>query len=237
MHWLNRSYSEAPSDGPDAKRVKFSDIYEGLTEKFPSGISIVSCSAAIQEAFPNSQRKHLGKDRQQYVVGIEPVQELQEAQPDEQTIDPAESLRAENERLRLQVQQLQAQVKNLTEQNHLSSSNHVLTQQFDALLQQGRQVIHGPDTPQHFPEFSLRSVIDEIETNAPGVWKLFFELGDVERNTAGDASAEKKKAIMSLCTLLNARSQFANGIQLLLSFMLIARATSKQVKITNTIIK
>ena len=201
LRWLKRSYSEVPSDGPDAKRVKFSDIYEGLTEKCPSGISIVSCLAAIQEAFPNSERKRLGEDRQKYVVGIEPVQELQEAQPDEQTIDPAESLRAENERLRLQVQQLQEQVKKLTEQNHLSSSNHVLTQQFDALLQQGRQVLHGPDTPQHFPEFSLRSVIDEIETNAPGVWKLFLELGDVERNAAGDASAEKK-AIMSLCTLL-----------------------------------
>ena len=79
----------------------------------------------MQEACPNSQRKRFGKDRQKYVVGIEPVQELQEAQPDEQTIHTAESLRADNERLRLQVQPLQAQVRKPTEQNHLSSSDHV----------------------------------------------------------------------------------------------------------------
>ena len=64
----------------------------------------------MQEACPNSQRKRFGKDRQKYVVGIEPVQELQEAQPDEQMMT-AQFLRADNERLRLQVQQLQAQVK------------------------------------------------------------------------------------------------------------------------------
>ena len=64
----------------------------------------------MQEACPNSQRKRFGKDRQKYVVGIEPVQELQEAQPDEQMMI-AQFLRADNERLRLQVQQLQAQVK------------------------------------------------------------------------------------------------------------------------------
>ena len=79
----------------------------------------------MQEACPNSQRKRFGKDRQKYVVGIEPVEELQEAQPDEQTIHTAQSLRADNERLRLQVQQLQTQVKKPTEQNHLSSSDYV----------------------------------------------------------------------------------------------------------------
>ena len=35
---------------------------------------------------------------------------------------------------------------------------------------------------------------------------------------------------MSISTILNARCRTANGLQLLLSFMLIAQATSKQVK-------
>ena len=37
------------------------------------------------------------------------------------------------------------------------------------------------------------------------------------------------KAVTSLCSLLNARSVRTKGLQLLISMMLVARATSKQV--------
>ena len=36
---------------------------------------------------------------------------------------------------------------------------------------------------------------------------------------------------MSMCATLNARSRKAHGVQLLMSFMLIARATSRQVHV------
>ena len=55
-------------------------------------------------------------------------------------------------------------------------------------------------------------------------------LGDTDRNpTESRTPVERRKAIMSLRTILNARRRAANGLQLFLSFMLIARATSKQV--------
>ena len=76
----------------------------------------------------------------------------------------------------------------------------------------------------------METVIDEIKTNAPSIYQLFLELGDTRRNAIDETtSAEQRKTIMSLCTIMNARSQRVNGLQLLLSFMLIARATSKQV--------
>ena len=52
----------------------------------------------------------------------------------------------------------------------------------------------------------------------------------MDRNpTESRTAVEWRKTMMSLCTILNARQRTANGFQLLLSFMLIARATSKQV--------
>lgn len=42
---------------------------------------------------------------------------------------------------------------------------------------------------------------------------------------------EETKALISCCILLNSRSQRVSGIQLLLSFMMVARGISKQVNI------
>ena len=74
------------------------------------------------------------------------------------------------------------------------------------------------------------SMVQAVPLNAPDVYKLFMGLGDRDRNpTENRTPVEGRKAIMSLCTILNARRRTANGLQLLLGFMLIARATSKQV--------
>ena len=55
--WLKRTYSETSTEDPDAKRVKFSDIHEGLKTAFPSeAVATYLLSAAIQEVFPKSQR-------------------------------------------------------------------------------------------------------------------------------------------------------------------------------------
>ena len=228
VEWLKRSYSEAPVDGLDMKRVKFLDILEALTIQFPpySG-SAQLCSAAIQAAFPNARRKRVGKERHHYILGITPVSDMEG--PSGERSDRIEALSAENEQLRLQVQQLQAQ---LAEHRSDSVLSPRLAQQCDAMLQHGSQIIYGPDTPVNFREFSLECVMREMHKNAPDVYSLFLQLGATDRNASEEeTSAEQIKAVMSLCTLLNARSQLAKGMQLLLSFMLIARATSKQVNI------
>jgi hypothetical protein len=102
----------------------------------------------------------------------------------------------------------------------------LLVQQMDSLLQHGDQILHGPNTLTRFPAFSLKAIAEEIEKNAPDVYQLFCQLGDTDRNptTSNETSVEQWKAIMSMSTILNARCRTANGLQLLLSFMLIARA-------------
>ena len=72
----------------------------------------------------------------------------------------------------------------------------------------------------------MEEVLGEIETHAPDVMHLLRALGNTERNVGSD---DELKAVTSLCTLLKARSQRVKGMQLLMSYMLIARATSKQV--------
>ena len=107
----------------------------------------------------------------------------------------------------------------------------LLLRQMDALLQHGDHIMHGPSTPAWFLDFSVQGLIDEIRSAAPDVYRLFLGLGDTDRNKLDHKTpVEQRKAIMSLYTVLNARQREANGLQLLISFMLIARATSKQVK-------
>lgn len=74
--WLKRSYSETPIEGPDAKRVKFSDVHDSLMAQFPTElISKQIASQAIQEAFPNTQNQRSGQEKNTYIVGIQsPVQ-------------------------------------------------------------------------------------------------------------------------------------------------------------------
>ena len=133
------------------------------------------------------------------------------------------TLRAENEQLSIKVHQLE-------EQNSCPTSGPLLVRQMDSLIKHSNQILHGPNTPARFPAFSMAVVTEEIQSIAPDVYQLFIELGGTERNaTDTETSVEQKKAVMSLCTTLNARCRTANGLQLLLSFMLIARATSKQV--------
>ena len=224
---LKRSYNTTPLEGPDAKRVKFSDVHESLTAQFPSDrVSAIACSTAVQEAFPHSQKKRIGKERQHYITGIEKAVQ-------QQSSDPMQILQAENEQLSIKVQQLEARIQELEAKNVPSISSHLLAQQMDSLLQHGHHIIHGPSTPDHFHGFSMEAIIDDIRTSAPSVYQLFLHLGDTGRNVIGETSAEQRKAIMSLCTMLNARSQKVNGMQLLLSLMLIARATSKQVSTIN----
>ena len=59
-------------------------------------------------------------------------------------------------------------------------------------------------------------------------------LGDTTRNRE-DATTEEVKVVASMCSLLNARSARMNGLQLLVSMMLVARATSREVGTLNNL--
>ena len=63
------------------------------------------------------------------------------------------------------------------------------------------------------------------------LYELMQTLGDTRRNVENDGgmTVEEMKALMSCCILLNARSRNVNGIQLLLSFMLVTHGITKQV--------
>ena len=95
-----------------------------------------------------------------------------------------------------------------------------------------QQIFHGPDTIEHFNAFSVDEVMRELQSHALDVYQLFQTLGNTQRNRKSGQSTytpEELKALMSACILLNARSSRVKGLQLLMSIMLVARSTSKQV--------
>ena len=177
----------------------------------------------VQEAFPNSDRKRLGKDRQTYIVGIEPSLSVSAmSRAPVQGATPAEDLQEENHLLSRKVNELEAKIRTLEDQACSS-----LPLELDSLLQHGKYALRGPDTPAHFTEFSVEAIVSEFQKYAPNIYRLFLDLGDTDR--CAHTPVEEKKSLVSMCTILNARSRKAHGMQLLMSFMLIARATSRQV--------
>ena len=89
---------------------------------------------------------------------------------------------------------------------------------------------HGPDTVERFEQFSMSAVIAELQSSCPELYKLVQHLGSTQRNVRDGARPDEKlKAVMAICTLLNARSARVKGLQLMISLMLVARATGKQV--------
>ena len=58
--WLKRVYSEAPKEGPCAKKVKFSVVQGEFGNRFaPTSYTPYAVSQVIHEAFPNSESKKL----------------------------------------------------------------------------------------------------------------------------------------------------------------------------------
>ena len=99
-------------------------------------------------------------------------------------------------------------------------------------MQQSCLTVCGPNTYTNFQSFSINGAIQELREQVPDIHELFMQLGDVHRNLdMNDTTTpvEEMKAVSSLCTLLNARSSRVKGIQLLLSMMLIAQSTTKQI--------
>ena len=91
--------------------------------------------------------------------------------------------------------------------------------------------MHSPDTLEHLEYFTIDSVLAELHRYAPDILQLFETLGQTSSNIHGDdVAVEQIKGLVSICTLLNTRTQRAKGLQLLIDIMLISHATSKQLK-------
>ena len=115
--------------------------------------------------------------------------------------------------------------KNLSHKDELDT-------QMQSLLHYGNTVFHGPNSIDHFNSFSLEEILREMRTSAPDVISLFSTLGRSDRHDDTDTHLLTQLRVMSsLCTLLKGRSTKVLGVQLLLTFMLLARATSRQVYI------
>ena len=96
----------------------------------------------------------------------------------------------------------------------------------------GNQSSLGPDTIDQLSNVSIDDILSEVQNHAPLLYALFQQVGHTSRNICDRQSTlpvEEMKALMSLCTLINARSNRFKGMQLLLSMILIVRATNKQV--------
>ena len=92
-------------------------------------------------------------------------------------------------------------------------------------------IFHGPNTVDHFNEMSVDGIITELSTHAPDLYELFNSLGQTSRHDEADhlTQLSKLRVMTSLTTLMKCRSVQVLGIQLLITFMLIARSTSKQI--------
>ena len=82
---------------------------------------------------------------------------------------------AKTKLLQKQVQTLEARVLELERIQATSFCPELLAQQVQHVLQPGLQVFDGPDSLEHFSNFSVDAVIAELQTNAPDVYRLFMQ--------------------------------------------------------------
>ena len=82
----------------------------------------------------------------------------------------------------------------------------------DSAVCSRQMLLHGPDTIEHFAEFSMSAVITELQASGPQLYQLVQQLGCTPRNARdGRLPDEELKGVMAVCTLLNARSARVEG--------------------------
>ena len=191
----------------------------------------------VQETFPNSVRKRLGGNRHSYDCGIEPIPQVDPLTvPDPDSVLTLELLEVErrrNRELEMEVNTLRADNESLRKrvaelENQQSSIPLKMELEMDSLLNPRNDVFHCPNTVEHFKSFLVDNILAEIGHQAPDVYHLLCRLAR-KGIEDGDENADSLKTVIALCTLLKGRSVRVLGVQLLITFMLIARATSKQV--------
>ena len=209
-------------EGPPANVVPVSRIQKMLQERFhPDTISAVEACKILKLAFPLSQSKRMSRSgvKQTHVLGVE-IMEASSSQPDS----------GDRDQLVRHIHELEERLQRCEDFEHL-------LREADSMVAQSVICQHGPDTLPCFDEISFDSIIGEFQSYAPELYHLFLLLGDSKRHQLPQQSGltvEEMKTAMSMCTIFNARSQRFKGLQLIMSMMLIARGTGKQVNIIYT---
>ena len=119
-------------------------------------------------------------------------------------------LQEQNAQLRSQIPALQAENEQLC-QSKLSVS--ALDEQLQRLVSSDT-LSSGPDTLEQLESFSMEAIASCVNSLAPDVMYLFNTLEDTRRNVEKGVEAvvpTEIKALMSLCTVLNARSSRTKG--------------------------
>ena len=220
--WLRTKYQPAHSEGPAAKRVKFEVIQTELAAQFPSSaIDLKTVAKSIKEAFPESVSRVAGKSRTKHIFGLEEIPEHPSSSAECITSD----LRIELEREREQKRQLQCKIDELearlAQGENISQS--LLSSEVDGLVNPKNTAYHGPDTITHFKDFNIDRILAEFSEQAPNLFTLLLSLGQSPRE---DDDEHGVRVAMSVSILLKCRSVRVLGVQLLITLMLLARATS-----------
>ena len=216
-----------------------------LQEHFhPQPVSAVEARKMIDECFPLIRSKRCTLSRQTYLFGIElrPVESASSSSSHTEfhsnpvtamdVTTSSASISSDPEVLHPRIHYLESRIKDLESKLMAVEKDQQLIKEADAVIACANQCSHGPDSIDDLSAFSIDAIISEFQSYAPSLYSLFNQLGHTSRNPSkASHPVEGTKALVSLCTLMNARSNRFNGLQLLLSMMLIARATNKQVKL------
>lgn len=187
--------------------VKFSDVHEMISQRYER-VSTVATSRLVKEAFPLSlSRRSTTSDHSTIIVGIRFAPTLQDV------LRELEQVKAENRALKLQCVHPTDIHREMMDM--LSSTSLVMT---------------GP-TLDNFSSFNLDAIVSDVKRTMPILYSFINEIGDTHRNLRNEVTMpiEELKALMCQILLLNARSNRANGMQMLIGMMLIGRSTHKQV--------
>ena len=160
--WLKQQYSAVESGSESSslelKKGKYSDIQEKLRDQFPTvSFSTKSTNDLIKRTFPTSFNKRCESLREMYVIGIERSEQ---------------ESGSEVEQLRAQAAELQRQVAEL--ERSQSQSGWSTKVRYEP-------IIHGPDTVEHFKDFSIDQINHELKEQAPDVYDLFSKLTRSDR--------------------------------------------------------
>lgn len=165
--------------------------------------------------------KKAGDKRHMYVYGIE---KGRVGATDLEIRSSLDTALRRNEDLEQQLVQLKEKVAQLEHESALAKN---LEGQMESLVNPCLLAYHGPDTLAHLHGFSLDTMIQEFTVIAPDIMALIQHLGNCSRHEGEEhLRIAKLQSATALCTLLKCRSVKVLGLQLLISFLLIAHELS-----------
>ena len=209
--------------------MKHSEVLQLLQQKYPD-INQYDVRKVVTMGFPDAQ-----SERSTYILGIRPSHPSQPiateassvsllASPVIQPIsNEVTTVSTENTKLKERVLELEMKLQSFRQS---LISMPVIQHQVEQLVSSDSIIMHSPDTLVHLEYFIIDSVLAELHRCAPDILQLFETLGKTSRSIHDDVAVEQIKGLVSICTLLNTRTQRTKGLQLLIDIMLISHATS-----------